>query len=362
MIYENGDLVAEAERFALHEELLCADIDLDRIAADRASTNSFGDSIHDHRARLQAFRRVEFALGVPDEPVPLERVLERFPYVPADLATRNERCYEVYNIQVHGLETRLRATGIKKVVIGVTGGLDSTHALIVIARAMDRLGLPRENILAYTMPGFATGEHTKGNAWKLMRALGVSAEEIDIRPSCEQMLRDIGHPYARGEKVYDITFENVQAGERTSHLFRLANLHDAIVIGTGDLSELALGWATYGVGDHMSHYSVNASVPKSLIRFLLALGDRDQAVRRRGERGPAVGDRHRDLARARPRGRRRALAGLREQRRPVRAAGLPSLLHAALRLPAVQGRLHGVARVGRRGAARGRPDPARGRQ
>ncbi len=269
MIYENGDLVAEADRFALHEELLCADIDLDRIAADRGSTNSFGDSIHDHRARLQSFRRVEFSLGVPDQAVPLERVLERFPYVPADLATRNERCYEVYNIQVHGLETRLRATGIKKVVIGVSGGLDSTHALIVIARAMDRLGLPRENILAYTMPGFATGEHTKGNAWKLMRALGVSAEEIDIRPSCEQMLRDIGHPYARGEKVYDITFENVQAGERTSHLFRLANLHDAIVIGTGDLSELALGWATYGVGDHMSHYSVNASVPKSLIRFLL---------------------------------------------------------------------------------------------
>jgi len=269
MIFENGDPVAHGERFALEEELICADIDLDRIASDRASTNSFGDSIHDHRERLQAFRRIPFTLDVPKEPIPLERTLERFPYVPADPATRDQRCYEVYNIQVHGLETRLRATGIKKVVIGVSGGLDSTHALIVIARAMDRLGLPRENILAYTMPGFATGEHTKGNAWKLMRALGVTAEEIDITPSSRQMLEDIHHPYAQGEKQYDITFENVQAGERTSHLFRLANFNDAIVIGTGDLSELALGWATYGVGDHMSHYSVNASVPKSLIRFIL---------------------------------------------------------------------------------------------
>ena len=155
--------------------------------------------------------------------------------MPADPASRNERCYEVYNIQVHGLETRLRATGIKKVVIGVSGGLDSTHALIVVARAMDRLGLPRENVLAYTMPGFATSDHTKGNAWKLMEALGVTAREIDIRPSAEQMLRDLEHPYAEGEKRYDITFENVQAGERTSHLFRLANHHGGLVIGTGDL-------------------------------------------------------------------------------------------------------------------------------
>ena len=132
--------------------------------------------------------------------MPLRREIERFPYVPADPATRSERCYEVYNIQVHGLETRLRATGIKKVVIGVSGGLDSTHALIVVARAMDRLGLPRENVLAYTMPGFATSDHTKSNAWKLMQALGVTAREIDIRPSSEQMLRDLEHPYSRGEK------------------------------------------------------------------------------------------------------------------------------------------------------------------
>ncbi len=154
-------------------------------------------------------------------------------------------------------------------MIGVSGGLDSTHALIVVARAMDRLGLPRANVLAYTLPGFATSEHTRANAHRLMQALGVSAHEIDIRPSATQMLHDLGHPAAAGEKHYDVTYENVQAGERTSHLFRLANHHRAIVIGTGDLSELALGWSTYGVGDQMSHYSVNASVPKTLVQFLL---------------------------------------------------------------------------------------------
>ncbi len=269
LICENGDLVVEAERFCKEEQLLFADLDLDRMVSDRASTNSYGDSIADHCDRLRGFRRVGFELGAGAAPTPLRRRVERFPYVPADPVTRSERCYEVYNIQVHGLETRLRATGIEKVVIGVSGGLDSTHALIVVARAMDRLGLPRSNVLAYTMPGFATSGHTKGNAWKLMEALGVSAREIDIRPSSEQMLRDLEHPYAEGEKQYDITFENVQAGERTSHLFRLANYHGGLVIGTGDLSELALGWATYGVGDQMSHYAVNASVPKTLIGFML---------------------------------------------------------------------------------------------
>jgi NAD+ synthase (glutamine-hydrolysing) len=135
---------------------------------------------------------------------------------------------------------------------------------------MDELGLPRQNILAYTMPGFATSTRTRNQAWQLMRAVGASAEEIDIRPSCLQMLKDLAHPYARGKKVYDITFENVQAGERTSHLFRLANRNGGFVVGTGDLSELALGWSTYGVGDQMSHYNVNASVPKTLIRYLIA--------------------------------------------------------------------------------------------
>jgi NAD+ synthase (glutamine-hydrolysing) len=158
---------------------------------------------------------------------------------------------------------------LKKLVIGVSGGLDSTQALIVAARSMDRLGLPRTDILAYTLPGFATGEVTRKNAWRLMRALGVTGAEIDIRPAAQQMLQDIGHPAANGEAVYDVTFENVQAGLRTDYLFRLANHHGGLVVGTGDLSELGLGWCTYGVGDHMSHYNPNASVAKTLIQHLI---------------------------------------------------------------------------------------------
>ncbi len=269
MIFENGKMLAQAERFAEEEQLIFADIDLERIVADRSSTSNYGDSIHDHRERLAQLRQIEFELGAGGASVALRRRVERFPYVPADPASRTERCEEVYNIQVRGLETRLRATGIEKVVIGVSGGLDSTHALIVAVRALDRLGLRRTNVLGYTMPGFATSKLTLSNAHKLMQALGVSRAEIDIRPSATQMLRDLDHPAAHGEKAYDITYENVQAGERTSHLFRLANHHEALVLGTGDLSELALGWSTYGVGDQMSHYNVNASVPKTLIQFLL---------------------------------------------------------------------------------------------
>jgi NAD+ synthase (glutamine-hydrolysing) len=269
LIYENAQLLRESERFSDGEQLIVADIDLDRILSDRMTTSSYGDSVHDLRDRLRTIRRVEFDLGAAREPLPLRRRIERFPYVPADPVSRNERCQEVYNIQVRGLQTRLEATGIEKVVIGVSGGLDSTHALIVAVRAMDRLGLPRSNVLGYTLPGFATSARTLRNAHALMKALGVSASELDIRPSATQMLRDLGHPAADGEPQYDITYENVQAGERTSHLFRLANYHHGLVLGTGDLSELALGWATYGVGDHMSHYSVNASVPKTLIQFLI---------------------------------------------------------------------------------------------
>ena len=271
LIYENGERLAESERFSEEEQVILADVNLDRLVSDRATTSSFGDCIHDHRSALARFQRIEFELGLGSRgpAVPLQREIERFPYVPADPASRSERCEEVYSIQVQGLETRLRATGIDRVVIGVSGGLDSAHALIVAARAIDRLGLPRSNVLAYTMPGFATSQLTLTNALRLMEALGVSANELDIRPAATQMLSDLGHPAAQGEAVYDITYENVQAGERTSHLFRLANHHRALVVGTGDLSELALGWSTYGVGDQMSHYNVNASVPKTLIQFLL---------------------------------------------------------------------------------------------
>ena len=269
LIHENGDLLAEAERFAAQPQLLVAEVDLARLAADRLRMTSFTDNAADHRERLAAWRTVELPLERPAHPVSLRRPIARFPYVPANPTTRHDRCAEVIHIQVEGLANRLDATGMDKVVIGVSGGLDSTHALIVAAEAMDRIGLPRTNVLGVTMPGFATTEHTLGNAHRLMSALGVHRQEIDIRPSARQMLEDLQHPAARGEPVYDVTYENVQAGDRTSHLFRLANYHQALVVGTGDLSELALGWCTFGVGDHMAHYSVNASVPKTLIRYLI---------------------------------------------------------------------------------------------
>jgi NAD+ synthase (glutamine-hydrolysing) len=269
IIYENNDLLAESNRFSSEEQIIVADIDLERLAQDRMRMTSFNDTVGCAVERVRQMRRVGFQFRIPEGEIPLTRRVERFPYVPSDPAARDARCFEAYNIQVHGLMKRLRSAGIERVVIGVSGGLDSTQALIIAAKTMDRLGLPRQNILGYTMPGFATSHTTLTNAHGLMRALGVTASEIDIKPSCLQMLRDIGHPFARGEQVYDVTFENVQAGARTSHLFRLANLHNAMVIGTGDLSELALGWTTYGIGDHMSHYNVNASVPKTLIQYLI---------------------------------------------------------------------------------------------
>ena len=269
IIYENGTLLAESQRFAAAPQLALADVDLDRLLADRMRQNTFAEGARRHPAEVARFRSVEFSLPLPRGRLPLERSIGRFPYVPGDAASRDLRCEEVYRIQVQGLVTRMQATGTRKLVIGVSGGLDSTQALLVCARALDELKLPRRNILAYTMPGFATTSRTRNQAWQVMRAVGASAEEIDIRPSCMQMLKDIGHPYAKGRKVYDVSFENVQAGERTSHLFRLANLHGGFVVGTGDLSELALGWCTYGVGDQMSHYNVNASVPKTLIQYLV---------------------------------------------------------------------------------------------
>ena len=270
MIFENGVGLAEADRFPPDEQKVMADIDLDLLRQERMRMGTFDDNRRTHAARTDAFRRIGFKLDPPREPdFGLLRRIERFPFVPADPARLEQDCYEAYNIQVAGLVQRLRAIGVKKVVIGISGGLDSTHALIVAANALDKLGLPRTNILAFTLPGFATSEHTKGNAWRLMQSLGTTARELDIRPAARQMLGDMEHPFARGEPEYDITFENVQAGLRTDYLFRLANQHDAIVLGTGDLSELALGWCTYGVGDHMSHYNVNSGVPKTLIQHLI---------------------------------------------------------------------------------------------
>ena len=271
LVAELGNLLAESKRFLDREQLVTADLDLERISQERMRQNTFGQSMLREKLSADAFRTVRFSIEPPRtrELLLAPARFQRFPYVPADPGRRDERCAEVYEIQVQGLTKRLEFTGIDKVVIGVSGGLDSTQALLVSAQAMDRLGKQRGNILAYTMPGFATGERTLAQARQLMQAVGCSANELDIRPACLQMLKDIGHPFASGEPVYDLTFENVQAGERTSHLFRLANLQRGLVVGTGDLSELALGWCTYGVGDHMSHYGVNASVPKTLIQYII---------------------------------------------------------------------------------------------
>ncbi|MGH6682014.1 MAG: NAD(+) synthase [Bradyrhizobium sp.] len=268
-IYENGVLLAEGERFRQGGQITFADIDLDLLRQERAAMGTFDDNARQRGKQGGHYRRIAFLLGPPAADVGLIRTIERFPFVPSDQRRLDQDCYEAYNIQVAGLVQRLRATGAKRVVIGISGGLDSTHALIVAARAVDLLGLPRSNVLAYPMPGFATGSQSKAHATALMRALQVTSEELDIRPAATGMLKDIGHPFGEGKLVYDVTFENVQAGLRTDYLFRLANLHGGIVIGTGDLSELALGWCTYGVGDQMSHYHVNAGVPKTLIQHLI---------------------------------------------------------------------------------------------
>ena len=315
LIHELGEQLAESARFSTEPELVIADIDCERITQDRLRNGSFNDAAvfagnPETRFRKVAFDHAEGEMNIqandppppggggrrsltegeeretsvpcPPPPSPmappppggggsdgLERAVRRFPFVPNDPARRDDDCYEAFNIQVEALSKRLVSANAETIVIGVSGGLDSTHALIVAAKAMDRLGRPRSAILGFTMPGFATGESTKANAWALMRALGITAEEIDIKPAARRMLEDIGHPFSEGEPVYDITFENVQAGLRTDYLFRLANQRRGIVLGTGDLSEMALGWCTYGVGDQMSHYAVNSGVPKTLIQFLI---------------------------------------------------------------------------------------------
>jgi len=245
-----------------------ADLDLDRLRQERTRMTSFGDNAQAHTEQLREFRRIEFDMGVPAARVPLRRRVERFPYVPADPERRDERCAEVYDIQVQGLTKRLAATGLKKVVIGISGGLDSTQAALVAVRTFDRLGLPRGTSWATPCPDSAPAAHVRQRA-RAHEGARISSEEIDIRAAAQLMLERIGHPAATGKRVYDVTYENVQAGERTSHLFRLANLHGGLVLGTGDLSELALGFTTYGVGDHMSHYNVNSSVPKTLIQHLI---------------------------------------------------------------------------------------------
>ncbi|WP_196717173.1 NAD(+) synthase [Actinomyces trachealis] len=285
-VYENGILLGETERFPDGPRATIVDVDIEGLVAERLRQGSFDDNRETFARTTPTepsftftnptqFRHLTISrdtLRVPRTDIGLMRTVDRFPFVPDDPDRLAQDCYEAYNIQVAALVQRMRAIGLPKIIIGVSGGLDSTHALIVAARAVDRLSLGREHIHAITMPGFATSAETKKNALALAQALGCHVEELDIKPAAEQMLTAMGHPYGRGERgreVYDVTFENVQAGLRTDFLFRIANHRGGIVLGTGDLSELALGWCTFGVGDQMAHYGVNAGIPKTLIQHLI---------------------------------------------------------------------------------------------
>ena len=297
LVYENGELLGSTERFPDGPRATVVDVDIEGLRAERLRQGTFADNARTLSSSVAgspaaattftdpaAFRRIRIGgaeLTAPRTDIGLRRRVDRFPFVPDDPARLAQDCYEAYNIQVAALVQRLGAIGNPKIVIGVSGGLDSTHALIVAARAMDRLGRPRSDIHAITMPGFATSAGTRRNAEDLAVGLGCTFEELDIRATATQMLTEMGHPYgeyartgvlpegASERDLYDVTFENVQAGLRTDFLFRIANHRGGIVLGTGDLSELALGWCTFGVGDQMAHYGVNAGIPKTLIQHLI---------------------------------------------------------------------------------------------
>ena len=312
LVYENGELLGTTERFPDGPRATVVDVDIEGLRAERLRQGTFADNARTLSTPVAggptaattftdpaAFRRIRISaadLAAPRTDIGLRRRVDRFPFVPDDPARLAQDCYEAYNIQVAALVQRLGAIGNPKIVIGVSGGLDSTHALIVAARAMDRLGRPRSDIHAITMPGFATSAGTRRNAEDLAVGLGCTFEELDIRATATQMLTEMGHPYGEyartgvlpegvsERELYDVTFENVQAGLRTDFLFRIANHRGGIVLGTGDLSELALGWCTFGVGDQMAHYGVNAGIPKTLIqhliRWVVAEGLFDDAVGR----------------------------------------------------------------------------------
>ncbi len=263
LIHEAGDCLARSERFLQQGAMIMADIDLDRLRQERLQMGYFVPADDD------GLRHVRFTLAPEVKDRGLMRDVPRFPFVPSRPEQCEQDCREAWNIQVQALCQRLKAAHARTMVIGVSGGLDSALALLVAVKAADCLGWERSRILARTMPGFATGSASLAMAHGLMESLGVSAGELDIRPTAKAMLVAIDHPYGRGEPVHDVTFENVQAGLRTDFLFRLANHHQGLVIGTGDMSELALGWCTYGVGDQMAHYNVNAGLPKTLIQHVI---------------------------------------------------------------------------------------------
>ncbi len=260
LIYENGVLIAENKRFETHGTLTYGDIDIDRLNADRLKMSTYRDAAISNSKT--PYRMVDFDFAIPT--VKTNRPIDPYPFVPSQTHQRHERCKEIFSIQTSGLAKRLKHIGLNKVVIGISGGLDSTLALLVCQQTFDLLGIDHKNIIGVTMPGFGTTDRTYTNAVKLIKQLGITLREIDIKATCYQHFNDIGHD----PNIHDITYENSQARERTQLLMDIANQVGGIVIGTGDLSELALGWATYN-GDHMSMYAVNISVPKTLVRYLV---------------------------------------------------------------------------------------------
>lgn len=259
LIAENGSIIAESTRLSRDAQFTICDIDLERLAHDRRAANSF----HDSARQAKTFITVEAKVNDPT-PKQLYRRLDPHPFVPADPARRAERCRDIFSMQVAALAKKLSGASKKHLVLGVSGGLDSTLALLVAVKTMDFLKLSRRKVHAFGLPGFGTTQRTKANARKLCQALGASFETIDITKTCESHLADLDHDGL----TEDVVFENVQARYRTELLFNKANRFDGIVLGTGDLTEIALGWCTFS-GDHISHYHVNASVPKTLVRFLV---------------------------------------------------------------------------------------------
>lgn len=257
-IAEYGNIIAQSRRFKRESQLIMRDIDIKRLYYERVNSTSFTQSDVTGKSRKVKMEPVSFELKE------LLREVHKHPFVPSESAACNERCSEIFSIQTAGLAKRVTHTGLKKLVLGISGGLDSTLALLVAAQTVDMLDLPRKNIIAVTMPGFGTTGRTYENALNLMKSMGVDLREIDIKASCLQHFRDIGHD----PDIYDVTYENVQARERTQVLMDIANKEGGLVVGTGDLSELALGWCTYN-GDHMSMYSVNCSIPKTLVKYLV---------------------------------------------------------------------------------------------
>ena len=261
LIYENGNQLAHNDRFSFEEQLIISEIDVEYLRAERRINTTFAASKGNIPADKKPVRiATEF---VNSKELNLTRTFKRHPFVPQGAAL-NERCEEVFSIQVAGLAQRLVHTGAKTAVIGISGGLDSTLALLVCVKTFDKLGLSRKNIIGVTMPGFGTTNRTYHNAISLMNSLGITSREISIKEACIQHFKDINHDI----NVHDVTYENAQARERTQILMDIANQTGGMVIGTGDLSELALGWATYN-GDHMSMYGVNGSIPKTLVKYLV---------------------------------------------------------------------------------------------